>query len=344
MRTLVTGATGFVGGNVARALVARGYDVRALVRPASDAGRLAQLPVEVVRGDLRDAASLRRAVAGCDAVLHVGAVYTLWTRHPEEVYAANVGGMRALLTAALDEGCERIVVTSSECTLHVPAGGVGDERTSAELADLAGPYKRSKLLSERVALDFAAQGAPVVVVNPSTPVGVGDVKPTPTGRVIVDFLNGRMPAYVDTGLNFVDVEDVAFGHVAALERGVVGERYLLANENLTLAQVLGRLARITGLQAPTVRLPHWLALAAAHANETAVRLFGGGPPRVPLDGVRASSKIRFVDGGKAVRELGVPQTPVDEALRKAVAWFVAGGYVRRRLPPVQADDIRKEAV
>ncbi len=332
MRTLVTGASGFVGGNVVRALLRHGYEVRALVRPSSDTRELEALGVARYGGDLRDPASVRRALAGCDAVLHVAAVYTLWTRRPREVFETNVRGTRTLLTAATDMGLDRMVVCSSECTVAVPAGGIGDESARVDLHELSGPYKRSKLMAERIALDLAAQGAPIVVVNPTTPVGLRDVKPTPTGQLVLDFLNGRMPAYVDTGLNLIDVEDVAEGHVAALECGRVGERYLLAHENLSLRAVLEKLAAITGLQAPRVRLPHWAALGAAYANDAVVRALGMGPPRVPLDGVRASRHVRFVDGAKAVRELKLPQTPIDEALRKAVDWFVDAGYVRRRLP------------
>jgi dihydroflavonol-4-reductase len=332
VKVLVTGATGFIGGNVARALLGHGYRVRALVRPDSDGAALQELGVELTSGDLCDEPSLATAVAGCQAVVHVGAIYTLWAPRPDVVYRTNVRGTRNLLEAAARAGAERIVFTSSESTLLVPDGGLGSERAPADFHALPGAYKRSKFLSEQLAMDMAAEGVPLVVVHPTTPVGVGDVKPTPTGAIIVDFLNGRMPAYVDTGLNLIDVEDVAEGHVLALERGRDGERYVLGNENVTLKDVLVRLARITGLPAPRWRLPHWVALGAAHVNEALARSFGLGPPRVPLDGVRASRHYRHFDCSKAVTELGLPQTPVDEALAKAVAWFTTHGYVHRALP------------
>jgi len=332
VRALVTGATGFIGGNVARALLRHGYGVRALVRDVGRAADLKAMGAQLALGDLCDEASLERAVSGCDALLHVGAIYTLWAPEPELVYRTNVRGTRTLLELAGRAGVRRIVFTSSESTLRVPRGGVGDEEGRRDLRRIAGPYKRSKYLAEQLALDMAGDGLPLVVVNPTTPVGVGDVKPTPTGGLILDFLNRRMPAFVDTGLNVVDVEDVAEGHVLALEHGRVGERYLLGNENLTMEQLLQRLAGVTGLRAPRLRLPHWLALGLAHADEAAARGLGLGPPRVPLDGVRASMHHRYFDCGKAVRELGMPQTPLDEALRKAVAWFRDHGYLRRPLP------------
>jgi len=332
MKTLVTGATGFVGGNVVRALLRRGYGVRALVRDPARADALREAGAEVIAGDLCDGASLDAAVAGCEAVFHVGALYTLWAPKPELVYRTNVRGTRTLLEAAGRAGARRIVFTSSESTLLVPESGIGDETVNGDFHALPGAYKRSKYLSEQLALDMARGGLPVVVVNPTTPVGVGDVKPTPTGRIVLDFLNGRMPAFVDTGLNLIDVEDVAEGHVLAFERGRVGERYLLGNENLTMQQLLQRLAAVAGLSAPRVRLPHWLALGLAHADEGLARGLGLGPPRVPLDGVRASRHHRYFDCSKAVRELGLPQTPLDEALRKAVTWFRDHGYLRRPLP------------
>ncbi len=332
MKVLVTGATGFVGGNVARALLAHGYQVRALVRDPRRGAALTALGVELAEGDLCLEASLEQALSGCRAVVHVAALYTMWARDPELVYRTNVHGSRALLEAAARAGVERVVFTSSESTLRVPDGGVGDESESGEFHQLSGPYKRSKYLSEQLAMEMAEDGLPLVVVNPTTPVGVGDVKPTPTGHIILDFLNRRMPAYVDTGLNLVDVEDVAEGHVLALERGRAGERYLLGNENLSLHQLLERLASITGLVAPRVRLPYWAALGVARVDDAIARGLTQRPPRVPPDGVRASRHHRYFDCRKAVTELGLPQTPVDEALRKAVAWFRDRGYLRRPLP------------
>lgn len=332
MRALVTGATGFVGGNVARALIRHGYRVRALVRDVGRAADLEASGAELAVGDLCDQASLARSVDGCGALVHVGAIYTLWAPEPELVYRTNVHGTRSLLEAAGRAGVRRIVFTSSESTLRVPRDGLGCEDASRDFQDIPGAYKRSKFLAEQVALEMAAGGLPLVVVNPTTPVGVGDVRPTPTGGLVLDFLNGRMPAFVETGLNVVDVEDVAEGHVLALERGRVGERYLLGNENLTMRQLLQRLAAVAGLRAPRFRLPHWLALGLAHADEAAVRLLGLESPRVPLDGVRASMHHRYFDCGKAVRELGIPQTPIEEALRKAVIWFRDHGYLKRPLP------------
>ncbi|HZT32059.1 MAG TPA: hopanoid-associated sugar epimerase [Bryobacteraceae bacterium] len=322
--TLVTGASGFVGWHVARLLGERGHQVKALVRPQS---RVRDLDVELVAGDLRDAASLARAVAGCALVFHVAADYRLWAPDPDELYRSNVDGTRNLLEAARQAGVERVVYTSTVGCIGIPKGGEGNEETPVSLDQMAGAYKRSKFMAEQVALEFARSGFPVVVVNPTAPVGDHDVKPTPTGKIIVDFLRGQMPAYIDTGLNVVDVRDVAQGEWLACERGVPGERYILGSENLTLARILETLARITGRKAPAVRLPYALAYAAGVVT-TALARFTGRPPKAPLDAVRMAKKKMFVSPGKARRKLGYAPGPAEEALRRAVEWFEANGYAR----------------
>jgi len=325
----VTGATGFVGAQVARALLAAGRRVRCLVRPTSDAALLAALPVERIAGDVTNAASVREGMSGCDEVFHCAADYRLYARDPAEIYRTNVEGTRVVLGAAEALGVRRIVHTSSVATLAARADGTPvDERAVAKLDDVIGDYKRSKLLAEREVEAAWARGAPVVVVSPSTPVGDGDVKPTPTGKIIVDFLAGRFPAYVDTGLNLIDVRDVAAGHLLAAERGRPGERYILANANMTLKELLATLAHIAGRSAPRLRLPHWVPLAIAHVEAPIARLLRRAP-RVPLDGVRMAKKTMFFDGSKAVRELGLPQSPIEPALRRAVDWFIARGYAPR---------------
>ncbi|HWQ53257.1 MAG TPA: hopanoid-associated sugar epimerase [Bryobacteraceae bacterium] len=322
--TLVTGASGFLGWHVARVLAERGHTVRALVRPAS---KLRELDAEGITGDLRDADSLERAAAGCGLVFHVAADYRLWAADPGELYRSNVDGTRNLLEAARKAGVERVVYTSTVGCIGIPAGGLGDETTPVALEDMTGAYKRSKFLAERVALEFAAGGLPVVVVNPTAPVGSHDVKPTPTGKIVLDFLRGDMPAYVDTGLNVVDAGDTAEGHLLACEHGRPGERYILGSENLTLADILGKLAAITGRPAPRWKLPHAAAFAAGVASTGWARLTGV-PPRVPLDAVRMSRKKMWVSHEKAAGELGFRPGPADAALKRAVAWFEANGYVK----------------
>jgi len=314
---LVTGASGFLGWHVARVLGERGYPVRALVRAG---GKVADLDVETVTGDLRDPASLERAVAGCGLVFHVAADYRLWAKDPREMYRSNVDGTHYLLEAARAAGVERIVYTSTVGCIGIPHGGLGDEETPVTLDDMTGDYKRSKFLAEAVALEYARDGLPVVIVNPTAPIGDHDVKPTPTGKIVLDFLNGAMPAFIDTGLNVVDVRDTADGHWLACERGRVGERYILGSENLTLAQILQKLAAITGRKAPTVRLPYAVAWCAG-ACSTAWAGFTGKPPRVPLNGVRMAKKKMWVTHEKARRELGFNPGPADRALARAVEWF-----------------------
>jgi len=319
--SLVTGGTGFIGAHVVRALLARGREVRCLVRPGSSRENLTGLPVEIVDGDLTDPASLRRGCAGADVVYHVAADYRLWLRDPREIYRTNVEGTRALLRAAGDAGVTRFVYTSSVGALGLTAdGSPADETTPVSLDRIVGHYKRSKFLAEREAEEVAARGLPVVIVNPSTPVGEYDVKPTPTGALVADFLAGRMPAYVDTGLNLVDVKDVAEGHVLAAEHGRIGEKYILGHRDMTLKQILDALSAITGKPAPRLRLPHAIPLVVG-AIDTGFARLTGRPPRVPLEAVRMSRKKMYFDSSKAVRELGLPQTDPVVALRRAVAWF-----------------------
>jgi dihydroflavonol-4-reductase len=296
--------------------------VRALVRPTS---KIRELDTESVVGDLRDAASIERATAGCGFVFHVAADYRLWAADKSELYSSNVDGTRNVLQAARDADVDRVVYTSTVGCIGVPHGGEGNEDCPVSLDDMKGAYKRSKFLAERVALEFAASGLQVVIVNPTAPVGDHDIKPTPTGKIVLDFLKGEMPAYIDTGLNVVDARDVAMGQLLACERGQAGERYILGSENLTLAQILGKLAAITGRPAPTMRLPYAVAYAAGVATTAWARVTGK-PPRAPLDAVRMARKKMFVSHAKAARELGFRPAPAEGALRRAVEWFRDNGY------------------
>jgi dihydroflavonol-4-reductase len=325
---LVTGASGFLGWHVARVLLERGYAVRALVRPGS---RVRELDVETVAGDLRDAASLERAAAGCGLVFHVAADYRLWARNPDDLYRSNVDGTRHLLQAARNAGVERVVYTSTVGCIGFPHGGIGDEDTPVALGDMVGHYKRSKFLAERVALEFARGGLPVVIVNPTAPVGDHDVKPTPTGQIVLDFLKGGLPAFIDTGLNVVDARDCALGHLQACEKGRPGERYILGSENLTLAEILGTLARLAGRKAPTVRLPYAVAYLAGAAS-TAWAGLTRQPPRIPLEGVRMARKRMWVTHEKARRELGFDPAPAEAALARAVEWFGGAGSAPSGFP------------
>jgi len=335
MKTLVTGATGFLGSHVARALLERGEDVRVLARPSSDVRALDGLQAERVTGDLRDAASLESALEGVTRIYHVAADYRLWARDPREIYESNVTGTRNLLEAARRAGVEKFVFTSTVATIAVPRkGNLPNEATRTSLKEMIGHYKRSKFMAEECALRAAEAGLPVVIVNPTTPVGPGDWKPTPTGKIIVDFLNGRMPGYVDTGLNFVPVEDCARGHLLAAERGRIGERYILGGLNLTLKNALDILAGITGRPAPQWKFPHVLAYVAG-CVDTAVSRVLGREPRIPLEGVRMARHKMFVDPSKAERELGFTRGPIEAAIQRAVAWYESNGYIaaggRRRL-------------
>jgi len=329
MTTLVTGATGFVGSAVVRHLLAAGEVVRVLAREGGDRRNIAGLEVELATGDLRDEASLKRAVQGCKALYHVAADYRLWIPKPAEIYDTNVAGSRNLLRAAAEAGVERIVYTSSVATLGLyPDGTPSDEATPVGLGDMVGHYKRSKYLAEEeVHRLIAEEGLPAVIVNPSTPIGPRDVKPTPTGRIIVEAASGRVPAFVDTGLNVVHVDDVAAGHLLAFERGRVGERYILGGRNMSLAEILTVVAAEVGRKPPTIRLPHGLIVPMAYAAEAWARTFGRGEPFVTVDGLRMSKKWMFFSSAKAESALGYRARPAEAALRDAIAWFQEAGYV-----------------
>jgi dihydroflavonol-4-reductase len=325
-RSLVTGGTGFVGANLVRQLLADGDRVRVLARVGGDRRALEGCDVEIVEGDLLDPASVRRAAAGMERVYHVAADYRLWAPDPSALFRANVDGTRHVLEAAVRAGASRIVYTSTVGVLGIPKDGrPGDETTPVSLADMVGPYKASKFVAEEVARELAARGAPVVIVNPSAPIGPWDVKPTPTGQMVVDFLRGKMVASLDTGLNIAHVRDVARGHILAAERGRIGERYVLGHVNMTLLEIFRALARLTGLPAPRFRVPYAVAWLAAAGMEGVARLTGRAPA-VPLTAVRMARKRMFFSVDKAVRELGLPQTPAERALSDAVDWFVARGY------------------
>jgi dihydroflavonol-4-reductase len=314
---LVTGASGFIGWHVARLLRERGFPVRALCRVAS---RIPELDVERAAGDLRDKESLRAAVTGCSSVFHLAADYRLWSKNPDDLYASNVQGTRNMLEAAREAGVERFVYTSTVGCIGIQNGAIGDETSPVGLEEMKGAYKRSKFMGEQAALEFAASGFPVVITNPTAPMGDHDFKPTPTGQIVHDFLKGRMPAFIDTGLNVVDVRDVAQGHLLAWEHGRPGERYILGSENLTLKGILGTLESITGRKAPVVQLPYFVAWTAG-AVTTAWAHVTGTPPRAPLEAVRMAKKKMWVSHAKAAAELGFAPGPARLALDSAVTWF-----------------------
>jgi dihydroflavonol-4-reductase len=327
MLAFLTGATGFVGSHVARTLAEKGADLRLLVRTNSNKKNLDDLKADLVTGDLRDSGSLEKGIAGCDVVFHVAADYRLWVRDPDEMYRANVEGTRAILEAARKANIRRVVYTSSVATMGFTSNGQpADEKSPVSLANMIGPYKRSKFMAEQVAIEAARAGQDVVIVNPTTPVGERDIKPTPTGRIVIDFLKKKFPAYVDTGLNLVDVRECALGHVAALEKGRSGERYVLGGENLTLKQILDKLAVITGLPSPRVRVPYVLALATGVVDELVTGRILGREPRASIDAVRMGRKKMFASSAKAEHELGWNVMPVDDALLRAVDWFRQNGY------------------
>ncbi|PYU51395.1 MAG: NAD-dependent dehydratase [Acidobacteria bacterium] len=328
MTTLVTGAAGFLGSHVARQLVARGDDVRVLLRASSTNRAIADLSLEYVTGDLRDPASLDRAMKGVKRVFHVAADYRLWARRSREIYDSNVGGTKNLLAAAKRAGVEQLIYTSTVATIAVDRPKLPNEFTDAKLDEMVGHYKRSKWMAEREVLNAAKNGLPVIVAMPTTPVGPWDWKPTPTGKIILDFLNGKMPGYVETGLNFVGVEECAAGHLLLAEKGKVGERYLLGGENLTLKAMLDMLAKITGLRAPSLKIPHGLALGVAYANTVFSRLLGR-EPGIPIEGVKIARHMMFVDCSRAQRELGFKAGPVAAALERAVRWYEANGYIAK---------------
>jgi len=328
LKAFVTGATGFVGSHVARVLAEQGAELRLLVRSTSNPRNIQQLKAERVVGDLCDPASLEKAMAGCDVVFHVAADYRLWIRDPDRMYRANVEGTRAILDAARKNRVRRVVYTSSVATMGFTSNGhPADENSPVLLENMIGHYKRSKFMAEEIAIAAGRGGMDVVVVNPTTPVGEQDIKPTPTGRIVVDFLKKKFPAYVDTGLNLVDVDECARGHVTALEKGTSGERYILGGENLTLKQILDKLAAITGLPSPKLRVPYAVALATGVVDEVVTGRILKREPRATIDAVRMGRKKMFVSSAKAERELGWRTVPVDDALRRAVEWFTANGYV-----------------
>jgi dihydroflavonol-4-reductase len=325
--SLVTGATGFVGSAVARALLGRGDRVRVLARPSSDRRNLAGLSVEIAEGAMEDPRSLARAVGGCRYVYHVAADYRIWVPDPAPMFRANVEGTRDLMTAALAAGAERVVYTSSVATLGLVPGGSADEETPSSLDDMIGPYKRSKFMAEDVVRELARErGLPVVIVNPSTPVGPGDIKPTPTGRLIVEAARGHMPAFVDTGLNIVHVDDVAKGHLAAAEKGRIGERYILGGENMALSEILADVAQAVGRRPPRLRVPHAALFPVAFGAELAARITGRDP-FITRDGVRMSRKKMYFGSEKASRELAYTPRPAREAIADAVGWFATNGYL-----------------
>jgi len=323
MKTFITGATGFIGSNIVRELLKDGREVRVLVRPGANTFNLVGLDIEFWPGDLLDSHSLDTGLKGCDILYHTAADYRLWTRDPEEMYRINVGGTAKVLEAAFANSISRVVYTSSVGTMGNPGNGTpGTESTPVTLDDMVGHYKKSKFLAERVAEGFIERGLPLVIVNPSTPIGPLDIKPTPTGRIIVDFLKRRMPAYLETGLNIIPVEDCARGHILAEQKGCTGEKYILGNSNLTLRNIFRLLEEITGIPSPKVRLPYLPILLAAYVNEGVSRITGK-EPLIPLAGVQMAAKFMFFDSSKAVRELGLPQTSVKDALIRAVDWFKA---------------------
>jgi dihydroflavonol-4-reductase len=327
MKVFLTGSTGFVGSHVARAYAAQGADLRLLTRKTSSLAAIEGLSAEIVVGDLSQPESLRSAIRGCDTLVHVAADYRLWVRDPKQMYAANVDGTRELLRIAGQEGVAKAVYTSSVATMGFKTDGtIVDEATPVALTDMIGHYKRSKFMGEQEAIQAAKAGQHVMILNPTTPIGPNDAKPTPTGRIIVDFLNKKFPAYVDTGLNLVDVTEVARMHVAALDRGTSGERYILGGENLTLKQILDRMSAITGLPSPRMKVPHAIAMAFAFFDETINGKLRGKEPRATVEAVRMGKKMMFASSAKAERDLGFHVLPVYPALRAAIDWFVAHGY------------------
>jgi len=330
MKALVTGGTGFVGSHLARRLLERNLEVRCLVRPSSRLDNLKDLPVEFITGDLRDTDSIRQAVRGTHMVFHCAADYRLWCKHPREMYESNVNGSRNVMQAAFDERIERVVYTSTVGALGLNDDGTpADEATPVALDDMIGHYKRSKFLAEAEVREWAARGLSVVIVNPSTPIGELDIKPTPTGKIIVDFLKGKMFGYVDTGMNLIDVRDCAEGHILAAERGRDGERYILGGTNLTLKEMFDALAQVTNIPSPKMQVPHWVAETYARLENFWAINVARREPDVPVESVKMSRHRMWFDSEKAVRELGLAQNPITSALTRAVEWFKEHGYVRR---------------
>ncbi len=328
MKILVTGATGFIGGNLAQRLWGQGHEVRALVRPESNYLTIQDTGIQKVPGDILDRASVDEAVAGCEAVFHCAAAYTFWSEDSQKVRRTNVSGTRNVIESAVAAGVSRVVYTSTVSTIGLPKQGLGDETTKLDHLGLYGHYKQSKFQAEQEALRLAEQGAPVVVVNPTAPIGPWDVKPTPTGKMVLDFMKRRIPAYLSTGLNVVDVADVTEGHILALERGKIGERYILGNQNMTLKELFAKLSEITGFPAPRLLLPYWLVIGAGYLDRTFTSGLLRRQPAIPLEGILASKKAAWVSCDKAIKELGLPQSPVNGALKKAVQWFAEHEYVK----------------
>jgi dihydroflavonol-4-reductase len=332
MKVFLTGATGFVGSHVARALVDQGAELRLLVRRSSRTDNIADLRAELAMGDLCQPDSLRASMSGCDFVFHVAADYRIWVRDPEQMYRANVEGTRALIQAAQQAGVRRVIYCSSVATMgFTETDQIVDENTPVSLDDMVGHYKRSKFMAEQIALEAGRSGANVVVVNPTTPIGERDIKPTPTGRIIVDFLKRKFPAYVDTGLNLADVKEVARGHLLAMEKARPGERYILGGENLTLKQILDKLAALTGLPSPTVKVPHAVAMGFAVFDQFFTGVLMGKEPRATIDAVKMGRKKMYASSTKAEHELGYRVVPVEDALRRGIAWFRENRYAE----PVQ---------
>ena len=327
MRAFVTGGTGFIGSHVVRSLLQSEYQVTALVRPSSNLGNLQGLTVDIVKGDLNNP-NIWEQMRGCDYLFHVAAHYSLWQKDRELLYFDNIEGTRNILAAAQKAGIKRTVYTSSVAAIGVgKSGEIVDETYQSPVEKLVGDYKKSKFLAEQVAMEAAKKGQDIVIVNPSSPIGALDIKPTPTGDIILRFLRRQMPAYVDTGLNFIDVRDVAWGHLLALEKGKSGDRYILGNQNLSLKQLLEQLSQITNLPAPQISVPSWIPLTVAWIDEKILSPLGK-TPTVPIDGVRMAQQPMYYDASKAIRELGLPQSPLNIALKDAVDWFVSNGYVK----------------
>jgi dihydroflavonol-4-reductase len=339
MKAFITGATGFVGSHVARALAVRGAELRLLVRSTSRTDNIADLRAEVATGDLRDPESLKKAMAGCEFVFHVAADYRLWVRDPEQMYRSNVEGTRAIIRAAQECGVRRVIYTSSVATMgFTREGHIAREDSPVSIKEMVGHYKRSKFMAEQIALEAGRNGAKVVVVNPTTPIGEYDIKPTPTGRIVVDFLKRKFPAYVDTGLNLADVKEVARGHLLAMEKARPGERYIMGGENLTLKQILNKLSELTGLPSPTMKVPHAVAMGFAVFDQFFTGTILGKEPRATIDAVKMGRKKMFASSAKAEHELGYKVLPVEDALRRAVEWFQTNGYVDElgQIAPVNA--------
>ncbi len=329
MKCLVTGATGFIGSNLVRVLLEKGFPVRALTRNNSNCSNLKNLKVELCYGDLLDYKSLEKALKGCTFLFHVAAHYSFWDSSKDLIYRINVDGTKNILKAAEETGIKKIVYTSTVGCIGLPQNGKpGDENSPLAAKTLSNSYKHSKYLAEKEAFKFFENGLPVVIVNPSTPVGPGDIKPTPTGKIIVDFLNRKIPAYVDTGLNLIDVRDCALGHILAMEKGKPGERYILGNQNLSFKEILLLLEEITGLKAPKFKFPYALALIAANINEVISDYITKSPPKIPLGGVKMAKYYMYFNSSKAVKELGLPQNSVKKALEDAVSWFRKNGYTK----------------